>query len=193
MDLNENDLMPWVDIETFGLNIHTDPIIEVGIKVTDSRLETVCENSWLIWSPFHDKALERLHIESSHGDSGAQYVLDMHTKNNLFVDAKEDGLLRSTVSMQIADWLEENNVTQLPMCGSSVQFDRNFIDNQLPVVGKKFHYRNIDVSTLKELCRRYRPDLFAVRPDDESPHRALPDLVHSVAEFKFYRQEFLNA
>ena len=187
-----DELMPWVDIETFGLDPRTDPIIEIGIRVTDSQLRTLGEKSWLIWTTFHDKALERLHRDASYGVKEATIVLDMHTHNNLFTLAKERGDLRSRVDIEIQDWLVSNEFTDMAMCGSSVQFDRAFLANQFQFVESKFHYRNIDVSTVKELCRRYRPDLYEKRPDLPQPHRALPDLTNTILEFQFYRDEFLN-
>jgi oligoribonuclease len=191
--MSNDELMPWVDIETFGLDARVDPIIEVGIKVTTSDLQTVAENSWLIWSSFHDRALERLHQMNSTGHDSARIVLAMHNHSGLFIEAKENGKLKSTVAVEIQDWLIENQFIDLPMCGSSIQFDRNFLAAQMSFVESKFHYRNIDVSTIKELCRRYRPDLYDVRPDLPQPHRALPDLENSIKEFDFYRKEFLNA
>lgn len=183
----------WIDTETFGLSPKFDPMIEIGFRVTDRELNTLDEASWLIWGHKHDASMVGLQKRSEVGDRTAQLVLSMHSVNYLFNEAKFDGMRPSLVEKAAIEWIIEHDHTGLPMAGSSIQFDRNMIEYQMPELGGLFHYRNIDISTVKELCRRYRPDLYEKVPSPESRHRVMPDLDATIDEFRFYRNEFLNA
>ena len=185
------DLMPWVDVETFGLNQATDLIIEVGIKVTDLALNTVAENAWLCWGPYHKQRHSRLKIDAENGNDDAKYVWDMHNKSGLFAEAPEEGSELFKVEDAIVDWLEDNGFRGLPMCGSSVGFDQRFLRSYMPAVVDTFHYRVIDNSSIKELCRRYNPEVYKKLPAKTEQHRVTPDLAETVEEFRFYRDEFL--
>lgn len=195
MEINEAQYLPWVDIETFGLDPENDPIIELGIRVTDLNLNVIDSQSWLVWSPGHFKRYEELVKTAHKGNEGSRYVLDMHTENKLFTDAKSRGVLPHQAEDGAVQWLETKGFTKLPMCGSSVDFDRKFILAQMPRLAQAFHYRVIDNSTLKELCRRYNPELFAKAPEAKyvapNHHRVSLCLEDTIAEFRFYRDEFL--
>lgn len=185
--MSNDQLLAWVDSETFGLDPRKCPIIELGFRVTDLKFNTIAEKSWLIWSGMHDIALKYLHERARVGEEGSQIVLDMHNKSGLFKEAKKHGKLRGFVAEEAEKWLLEQDATGLPMCGSSIQFDRSFLAAQMPFVEAKFHYRNIDVSTLKEVYRRYSPQFFSARPpDNDKGHRVMDDLDFSIAEFKYY-------
>lgn len=184
--MNADELLPWVDTETFGLDPQMDPIVELGIKVTNLDLEVMFENSWLVWSP----AYEMIFKDLQHNED-FQYVKNMHTKNGLWDAAQESGRPIFMVQKEATSWLEQVNCTGLPMCGSSVNFDRNHLLAQMPILASKFHYRIIDNSTLKELCRRYNPDLYEKLPPKKEVHRVNPDLLETIEEFRFYRNEFL--
>lgn len=192
---NELQLMPWVDVETFGLDPEKDMLIEVGIKVTDIDLNVITEGHWLIWGPYHKQRLSRLRIDAENGNENAQFVWTMHTNNGLFREAAEYGLPAHQVEDEIVSWMKRNEVTGFPMCGSSVDFDRKFLLEWMPEVVDQFHYRVIDNSTVKELCRRYNPELFKKVPEAKyvAPewHRTKLCLEDTLTEFKFYRDEFL--
>jgi oligoribonuclease len=183
--------MVWVDVETFGLSLTDDPVLEVGFMVTDIDLQVINKESWIIWSDKHEVALQNLEAVAEAG--GDRYVLDMHTHNNLFKEAQAHGRAPFTAEHLMVRWLQEEGTTSLPMCGSSVHMDRGWLRHHFPNVERQFHYRNIDVSTIKELCRRYSPKVYRECPPKDEEHRVLPDLVESTAEFKYYLDNFLKA
>jgi oligoribonuclease len=190
---SRSDLFAWLDIETFGLDAD-DPILEFGIKITNLDLETVVEASWLVWDkPLHSLRLKRLerYAEDPADSTGAEYVLNMHTKNNLFDDAFENGIPTSQVDTEIAQFLRNSEVTGLPICGSSVSTDKTWMGYWLPEALSCFHYRIVDCSTLKEVCRRYNKRVYENLPPKAEEHRVMPDLTDTIREFRFYRDEFL--
>jgi oligoribonuclease len=194
-ELND-ELMVWVDTESFGLDKDNDPLIEVGITVTNLDLEVLDHDEWLIWGPLHERAYARLAKEAEKG--GDDFVYKMHTENGLFRQAGHIGMNMHEVEASIVEWMsdtEVGDVTNIPMSGSSVHFDRKFFESQMPLVNKAFHYRIIDNSTVKELCRRYNPSVFAQAPEAKhvAPmhHRVELCLEDTINEFKYYRDNFI--
>lgn len=194
-ELND-ELMVWVDTESFGLDKDNDPLIEVGITVTNLDLEVLDHDAWLIWGPLHERALQRLQGQAA--DGGDDFVLNMHSGNGLFKVARLAGMVMHEVEASIVEWMsntEVGDVTNIPMSGSSVHFDRKFFEAQMPRVNKAFHYRIIDNSTVKELCRRYNPSVFAQAPDAKyvapNHHRVALCLEDTIDEFKYYRDNFI--
>lgn len=188
-----NDRLLWCDIETFGLVPETDPIIEIGFKITDLDLKTIDDFHCLIWeSPAYDKHLLDM-IAST--DEGEEFVLKMHTDSNLFRDAQKYGISRSESSVLVIDWLRGHGFDKTdPLCGSSVHFDRNFLNYWIFDTETLLSYRNIDVSTIKELCMRFNPAIYAhldAATQPQKKHRVLSDLDDTIAEFRFYKEEFL--
>ncbi len=179
----------WVDTETFGLDFENDPIIEVGLCLTAPDLTVIDQAAWRIWSHRHERRLEAMEP----GD----FVFEMHTASGLFEAARTLGQYSTPRQAEesITYWLQEKGVTKAhPMCGSSVQFDRQMLAAQMPQVESVFSYRNIDISTLKELCRRVNPEMYAGLEEDVVPakrHRALPDLKDTIAEARWYFDNFL--
>lgn len=193
MSMDRKNALPWVDIETFGLDPTTDPIIEFGFRVTNLELEELASFSWMIWSGFHDARLSEIEAEAERGNENAQYILNIHTKNGLLENAKANGLRPEEVEMRVVDWFESHPpLLDLPMCGSSVHFDRRHLKYQMPKIDELFHYRIIDTSTIKELCRRFAPEVFTEVPDKTEQHRVDPDLYETVEEFRYYRDNFLR-
>lgn len=184
------DRFIFVDLETMGLNPENDPVIELGFRIVDSEsLKTIDDFEVQIWdSPYFDQKWENV----------SEYVKDMHQKSGLYVDgvAQPRGAVTPKIALEMSlDWLHGYGVTkEEPLCGSSVQFDRSMLKEQYPDIHDLFSYRNIDISTLKELCRRLNPDVYE-RLEEVAPakklHRALSDLEDTIAEFRFYRDEFL--
>lgn len=175
----------WVDIETTGLDPYNDLLLEIGFRVTDTDLNLIAEHDWQIWD---DQIAE---------GGWDEFIQKMHTKSGLFDDCNSHGLDITTVQQEVTGWLKEFEITKSdPMCGSSVQFDRSFIGAHLPLVHDLFSYRNIDISTIKELCRRLNPVLYGKLEGHPAVtkrelHRALPDLQDTISEANFYFQEFL--
>ena len=177
----------WCDIETTGLDPNKEMLLEVGFKITDLELNVLSETSELFWSDEYAEYCVKKNIDP--------YVWEMHSKSKLWDYAKRAGSSPYIARVGIIQWLEANNVTKNePICGSSVQFDRGWLDVWIPEAIGQFSYRNIDVSTIKELCRRYNPELYAKLAEDVTPkkeHRALPDIDDTIEEFRGYRDSFL--
>lgn len=187
------ELLPWVDLETFGLNENFDPIIEVGIVLTDFDLTIIEYENWFIWSDLHYKRIVEMEGQESAGtiSDGDKWVLKQHRDSGLFDEAAFAGRRMDAVEIEICQWLKDNDATGLPMCGSSVHFDQRFIRAQMPSVLDLFFRRIIDTSSLKELCARYNPAVFANVPPKQEAHRALRDIGETLEEFRFYRDNFL--
>ncbi len=184
------DRLIWVDIETFGLDPVNDPILEVGFKITDLDLHTQNAQSWTVWdSPTYDERYEAM-LQNAKDE----YVLEMHKKSGLWRAARQYGKPILIVEREINNWLQDHEVygAEEPLCGSSVDFDRGMFGAQMPTVFNRFHYRVIDNSTLKELCKRYAPDIYS-KMDVQSRkiHRVSQDLEDTIQEFKFYRDNFI--
>lgn len=192
----------WLDSEAFGLVARHDPIIEVAVAVTDLELNILAECSWTIWSPQHRSRFDAQQYNAELANDYPQnklyqseaFVLDMHTKSGLYADARETGRSFSQVSGQVVEFLERNGIDSKldPMCGSSIRYDREMLAVWMPEVNDAFHYRIIDVSSLKEVARRYNESAFddiqaAYAAGRAAPsHRALDDIKDSIEEFRGY-------
>ena len=182
-----DDKMVWVDIETLGLS-QNSPIIELGFTITDLNLKVVESKAWTVWGELVGAELGRMKTSDNPND---EYVLKMHTQNNLLEEALAANNSSVRVQSEAIRFLDKHSAVNLPMCGSSVHTDRMWLRAQMRTVHNMFHYRNIDTSTLKELCRLYNPRVYSALPPKVEAHRVLSDLMDTIAEFKHYRDEFL--
>jgi oligoribonuclease len=179
--------MIWVDIETTGLDPLNDTILEVGFCVTDTELKVVSEFDVLIWDAGSQTYVDKADtfVKKMHGPDGT----------DLFRIAKEEGIRWADAERALLGWMAEVGVTKDdPLCGSSVHFDRGFLKDQLDTIESQFSHRNIDNSTIKELCRRYNPNVYASVDEFTHPkklHRAMPDLADTIEEHGFYMDNFL--
>ena len=172
----------WIDLEMTGLKPETDRILEVAIVVTDHDLVTVAEAP--VWELHQDDAtLAGMDAwnQSTHGRSG----LTAKAKASTLTDAEVEGAA-------LAFLREHLPPKASPMCGNSICQDRRFLARWMPAFEDYFHYRNLDVSTLKELARRWKPDVLKGVPK-EGRHEALADVYESIAELRHYRATFLQA
>lgn len=184
-----DDRMIWIDTETFGLNVKTDYLLEVGFKITDYDLNTIDDFQTTIWdTPTYDERYD-ICLESD----ADEYVRNMHINSGLFKDAINGGASVSIAEQEICDWLEGHGIRdgKEPLCGSSVHFDRGMLEVQMPKVFERFHYRIVDNSVLKELCAAFASDMYAHLMPGRNIHRVLPDLEDTINEFRFYRDNFL--
>src|SRR6266542_3125304 len=178
---NAAERLIFIDSETTGLVPADGFMVELGMRITDLSLDTIDEKFELIWSPVHDKFCTQANIDP--------FVWDMHVKSALWADAKSHGQDISVVMDEFIEWLEAHDVTPglvvggavtpgiEPMVGSSVQFDRAWLEFHMEPLAVYFSYRNIDSSTIKELCRRYNPDVYARMDEFTQPqklHRVEP-------------------
>jgi len=171
----------WIDLEMTGLKPDRDRIIEVALVVTDGDLATVAEAP--VWAVHQDAAaLDAMDSwnKSTHGRSGLIGRVQASTFAEAYVEAEALAFLREHVPAKAS-----------PMCGNSICQDRRFLARWMPELEDYFHYRNLDVSTLKELARRWKPDLMKGIPK-EGKHEALADVYESIAEMKYYRETFIR-
>lgn len=188
----------FVDIETTGLDHTNDAILEVGIVATDINLRILHSKSWLVGEVGWYEKLK----------AGIPLVQEMHEKSGLVREIRDYAGVRGTLgscigtSMMIETWvmnLEGFKPGIFPMAGSTVQFDRAFLEEQMPRVADLFTYRNIDVSSIKELAKRWAPRLAEHISQDvcnkkNAVHRVLPDIDNSIAELMAYVEgDFIHA
>lgn len=188
-----SDALVWVDLETTGLDPDRDVILEVACIVTDSQLDEVVSYSRVTQSePRSSGAFEALTRIMD------DVVLRMHAENGLLEEIRMgSGVPLSVVQADICALLDEYIVddgeSKPVLAGSTVSFDRNFMEVHMPLVVPRLHYRNVDVSTIRELCERWRPELNRFRPRNEAKaHRALADIRESIEYLRFYREAWLS-
>jgi oligoribonuclease len=173
-----NEHIVWIDCEMTGLDPVADALIEVAVLVTDSELNVLGEGVDVVIKP-SDAALAGM----------SDFVRQMHTESKL-IDALPHGVTleeaQSRVMEYIRSWVPEANKAQLG--GNSVGTDRLFLARDLPEVVGHLHYRVIDVSTIKELARRWYPRAYFQSPPKTGNHRALGDIRDSIDELRFYRE-----
>ena len=172
-------VLVWMDLEMTGLEPARHVIVEIATLVTDDDLNVIAEGPDLVVHQ-DDDALALMD----------QVVIDMHTKSGLL-----DAIRSSTMSLEDAgrQTLEfiKSHVTEarrVPLCGNSIGMDRRFLAAYLPEIEEYLHYRSVDVSTVKELVKRWYPGLNNTRPRKAGAHRAMDDVLESIAEMKFYRE-----
>ena len=171
-------MLAWLDLEMTGLDPSRHVIVEIATLVTDDELEIVAEGPDLVVHQ-PDEALAAMD----------EVVREMHTRSGLL-----PAIRQSTTSLEEAGaatlaFLREHIAEPgtVPLCGNSIGTDRRFLATQLPALEDFLHYRSIDVSTIKELCRRWYPEVLPAAPAKTSTHRALEDIRESVAELRYYR------
>lgn len=172
----------WLDMEMTGLDPDSDTILELAMVVTDADLNVVAESpSWAVHQS--DAVLARMDDwnTKTHGASGLTQRVRESALDMRAVELAAIAFMQAYVGKGVS-----------PMCGNSICQDRRFMARYMPELTTWFHYRNLDVSTLKELCRRWRPDLSA-RVNKTGAHTALADIHESIEELRFYRQNFLKA
>lgn len=177
---SENNLI-WLDMEMTGLSPDTDRIIEVAVVVTDSELNILAEGPVLVIHQ-EDAVLDAMDNwnKGTHGRSG---LIDK-VKASTITEAQAEDILIAFLSQHVP-------AGKSPLCGNTISQDRRFMFRYMPRLEQFFHYRNLDVSTLKELARRWRPDVYKSF-EKKSRHEALADIHDSIDELKHYREHFLK-
>jgi oligoribonuclease len=171
----------WIDMEMSGLNPETDRVLEVAVVVTDSQLMTVAEAPVLVVHQDED-VLSRMD----------DWNKSTHAKSGLIDRVKASKLNEAQVEERMLAFISDHVPPRTsPMCGNSVHQDRRFLVRYMPRFEEYFLYRNLDVSTLKELVRRWRPDLTAGLTK-QGKHEALADIHESIDELRYYREHFLR-
>jgi len=177
----DNGNLIWIDMEMSGLKSDTDRIIEVALVVTDSQLTVVAEAPVLV-----------VHQSDEVMDGMDNWNKSTHGKSGLIDKVKSSGLTESEVELSMINFLKQHVPPGVsPMCGNSICQDRRFLARTMPQLESYFHYRNLDVSTLKELAKRWKPEIMAGLTK-KSKHEALSDIYDSIEEMKYYREHFLK-
>lgn len=172
----------WIDMEMSGLLPETDRVLEVAIVVTDAELNTVAEAPVLV-----------VHQPDAVLDGMDSWNKGTHGKSGLIDRVKASTLDEAAVEAQMLAFIKQHVPERTsPMCGNSICQDRRFLARHMPRLEAYFHYRNLDVSTLKELAKRWRPGL-AEGFKKSSKHEALADIYESIEEMKYYREHFIQA
>ncbi|WP_200953841.1 MULTISPECIES: oligoribonuclease [unclassified Duganella] len=177
---NEMNLV-WVDMEMTGLEPETDRIIEVAMVVTDMHLNVLAEGPVLAIHQ-SDQTLDKMDAwnKGTHGRSGLIDRVKASTVSEAQAEAELIAFMRQ--------WVPNG---KSPMCGNTIGQDRRFMVKYMPKLEAFFHYRNIDVSTLKELGRRWKPEMVAGFKKAQK-HTALADIIESIEELKYYRENFIK-
>ena len=178
-----DDRLVWLDLEMTGLDVERHTIVEIALIVTDSQLAPLDGGIDIV-----------VHQDATTLGLMDDFVRKMHTKSGLL-----DAIGASTVALDAAQAAALEYVRGhvgapgvAPLCGNSIGVDRRFLDRQLPDLDRYLHYRSVDVSSLKELCRRWYPDVYAKRPNKAEHHRALDDIRESIEELQFYRDQLFT-
>ncbi|HXZ55711.1 MAG TPA: oligoribonuclease [Burkholderiales bacterium] len=181
MAQDQNNLV-WLDMEMTGLDPDSDRIIEVAIVVTDAQLNMVSQAPVLV-----------VHQPDSVLDAMDDWNKSTHARSGLIDKVKASTLGERAVEDQLLTFLAQHVPGKTsPMCGNSICQDRRFLARHMPRLEAYFHYRNLDVSTLKELARRWKPEI-AKGLVKQGKHEALADIHESIEELKYYREHFLKA
>ena len=169
----------WIDMEMSGLSPEDNRILEVAIVVTDADLNTIAEGPVLV-----------VHQSDALLDGMDSWNKGTHGKSGLIDRVKASAMDEAGVEAQMLDFIKQYVPERTsPMCGNSICQDRRFLARYMPKLEAYFHYRNLDVSTLKELAKRWRPGL-AEGFKKASKHEALADIYESIDELKYYRDRW---
>lgn len=179
--MKSNNNLIWIDLEMTGLDPERERIIEIATIVTDSQLTILAEGPVLA-----------IHQDNTLLAAMDEWNTRQHNQSGLVKRVMESSISESRAEKMTINFLKDYIAKgQSPMCGNSICQDRRFLYKYMPELAAYFHYRNLDVSTLKELVKRWKPKL-ANGYTKESKHLALDDIKDSITELEYYRQHFIN-
>jgi oligoribonuclease len=172
-------VLVWMDLEMTGLDHTKDVIVEIATVVTDDDLEVIADGpDIVVHQP--DEVLATMD----------PFVVEMHTRSGLLEAIKVSTTSLEEAGAQTLDFIRQNvpEPRTVPLCGNSIGTDRRFLAAYLPEIEDYLHYRSIDVSSIKELVRRWYPKIRQARPQKMGAHRALDDIRDSIDELRYYRE-----
>ncbi|NKY45757.1 oligoribonuclease [Nocardia cerradoensis] len=171
--------MVWMDCEMTGLRLDSDKLIEVAALVTDSDLNILGDGVDIV-----------IHADDDALAAMPPVVQEMHAKSGLTEEVRRSTVTMEEAQQQVLDYVREWVPTPgtVPLAGNSIATDRGFIARDMPELDAHLHYRMIDVSSIKELCRRWYPRIYFGQPEKGLAHRALADIEESIRELRYYRQ-----
>jgi len=169
----------WIDCEMTGLDLGKDKLIEVAALVTDPELNVLGEGVDLV-----------IHADDAALDAMPPVVRDMHAKSGLTEEVRRSVITLAEAEEQVLAYVKEfvPNPRTAPLCGNSIATDRGFLARDMQALDAFLHYRMIDVSSIKELCRRWYPRVYFGQPPKGLAHRALADIRESIRELEYYRR-----
>src|SRR5215210_96047 len=175
---DRNDRLVWIDCEMTGLDLRRDALVEVAALVTDTELTVLGEGIDVVIRPLQEAV-----------DQMPDVVRTMHTTSGL-LDELAGGTTMAEAEQLVLDYVREHVPTprKAPLAGNTVFVDRGFLARDMPTLEAHMHYRIVDVSSIKELVRRWYPRVYFNSPAKSGGHRALSDIRESIEELKFYRQ-----
>lgn len=181
IEISEN--LVWIDCEMTGLNPESDCLVEVAVVITNSELEILDEGLDVVIKP-----------EPNAWANMNDFVRQMHTDSGL-INEVESGLELADAEQLILDYIKKfvPDAKAAPLAGNSIGTDRMFLNRYMPALDQHLHYRNIDVSSIKELSRRWYPRVYFQLPKKDGGHRALADIKESIIELRYYRETLFVA
>ncbi|QXJ21333.1 oligoribonuclease [Actinomadura graeca] len=172
-----NERLCWIDCEMTGLDLRHDALIEIAVLVTDSELNILDEGVDVIIKPPPESVTQMTKV-----------VRDMHTASGL-LEALPGGVTLTEAEDIVLNYVRTHvkDPKKAPLCGNSIATDRSFLARDMPALDAHLHYRMVDVSSIKELARRWYPRVYFASPEKKGGHRALADITESIQELRYYR------
>jgi len=173
------DELVWIDCEMTGLDLKTDRLIEIAVLVTDADLNILGDGIDVV-----------IHADDAALSSMIPVVTEMHTRSGLIEEVRASAVELAEAEEQVLDYIRSHvkQAKTAPLAGNSIATDRGFIARDMPKLDDYLHYRMIDVSSIKELCRRWYPRIYFGQPEKGLAHRALADIHESIRELQYYRR-----
>ncbi|MCX6479027.1 MAG: oligoribonuclease [Mycobacterium sp.] len=173
------DQLVWIDCEMTGLDLRSDRLIEIAALVTDAELNVLGEGIDVV-----------IHTDDEALDSMIEVVARMHSRSGLTEEVRTSTIDVAAAQEMVLDYIRSHvpSPKTAPLCGNSIATDRGFLARDMPELDEFLHYRMIDVSSIKELCRRWYPRIYYGQPDKGLAHRALADIQESIRELRYYRR-----
>ena len=175
---SENDRLVWIDCEMTGLDLAVDELVEIAVVITDFELRPLDPGFQIVIKP-SEAALANMN----------EFVTNMHTTSGL-IEEIPDGVSLADAEYQVLEYILEHVPAEgsAPLAGNTIGTDRAFLAKYMPRVDGHLHYRSVDVSSIKELCRRWFPRVYFNAPEKHGGHRALADILESIRELEYYRR-----
>jgi oligoribonuclease len=173
------DHLVWIDCEMTGLDLGKDALIEIAALVTDGNLKVLGDGVDVV-----------IHAEDAVLDGMPDVVRAMHAKSGLTEEVRRSTVTMADAERQVLDYVRRYvpDPRSAPLAGNSIATDRGFIARDMPTLDTHLHYRMVDVSSIKELCRRWYPRIYYAQPEKGLAHRALADVQESIRELEYYRR-----
>ncbi|SOD72779.1 oligoribonuclease [Jatrophihabitans sp. GAS493] len=173
-----NDRLVWIDCEMTGLELSHDALIEIAVVVTDAELNVLDEGLDII-----------INAPDAVLDNMVPFVHDMHASSGLTDEVRASTVTMADAEQQVLAYIKQHipEAKSAPLCGNSIATDRGFLARDMPELDEHLHYRMIDVSSVKELAKRWYPRVYFAQPAKGLAHRALADILESIQELQYYR------